>query len=144
MPPNSDGASIRTVGCSLSRLIPDEAHLRSLQDAVHRVHKSTVLATELLNLHIRRMLEENLSADLKCFFTQNWVLKAYNEVTAGTGTTKDSVELSETKKKWMPNFEAPDRTGIIKACLKLHVQHEFIDDSFDFAGITNLVRNDCL
>ena len=116
MPPNSDGGSIRTVGCSLSRLIPDEAQLRSLQDAVHRVHRCTVLATELLNLHLRRMLEENSSADLKCFFTQNWVLKAYNEVTAGTGTTKDSVELSETKKKWMPSFEAPDRTGI-QACL---------------------------
>jgi hypothetical protein len=116
MPPNSDGTSVRTVGCSLSRLIPDEAHLRALQDAVHRVHKSTLLATELLNLHLRRTLEENPSADLKCFFTQNWVMKAYNEVTAGTGTTKDDVELSETKKKWMPGFEAPDRTGI-QACL---------------------------
>ena len=55
MPPESDG-SLRTVGCSLERLIPDDGHLRKIRSAVATVHKATILATELLNMHVRRML----------------------------------------------------------------------------------------
>ena len=42
-----------TVGCSFERLIPDERHKAVIRDAVSRVHKSTILATELLNVYIR-------------------------------------------------------------------------------------------
>ena len=47
-----------TVGCSFERLIPDERHRAVIRDAVTRVHKSTILATELLNIYIRHRLEE--------------------------------------------------------------------------------------
>ena len=47
-----------TVGCAFERLIPDEGHKQTIRDAVLRTHKATVLATELLNLHIRRCIEE--------------------------------------------------------------------------------------
>lgn len=51
MPPTSDG-DIRTVGCSVAKLIPDAEHLKLIREAVTRVHKATIFATELLNLHI--------------------------------------------------------------------------------------------
>jgi hypothetical protein len=53
MHPTSDG-DIRTVGCSVAKLIPDAEHLELIREAVTRVHKATIFATELLNLHIRR------------------------------------------------------------------------------------------
>ena len=47
-----------TVGCSFDKLIPDEAHRTALRDALSRVHKSTILATELLNLQVRLCIED--------------------------------------------------------------------------------------
>ena len=52
MPPTSDGKC--TVGCALRKLVPDAAHHEALTRGVRAVHESTVLATELLNLHLRR------------------------------------------------------------------------------------------
>jgi len=57
MPPTSDG-DVRTVGCALARLVPDAGHLDALRRAVESTHKATLLATELLNLHLRRVLVE--------------------------------------------------------------------------------------
>ena len=56
MPPESDG-DIKTVGCSLKKLIPNAIHLREVEDAVHRVHRSCFLAIELLNIHLRVCIE---------------------------------------------------------------------------------------
>ena len=52
MPPTSDG--LRTVGCSLEKLIPDAAHLDKLRDAVERTHKIAILTSELVNMHRTR------------------------------------------------------------------------------------------
>ena len=53
-PPTSDG--IRTVGCSLQKLVPDVGQLDAIRQAVASTHRATILATELLNMHLRRML----------------------------------------------------------------------------------------
>ena len=82
MPPESDG--IRTVGCSVSKLIPNEEHLAKIRGAVAATHKATILATELLNIHLRRCLEEDPYQDFSCFFDRTWLLNAYNEVTYGS------------------------------------------------------------
>ena len=51
MPPTSDGKeSIRTVACSLEKLIPDASHLDKIRHAVAVTHKATILASELLNV----------------------------------------------------------------------------------------------
>ena len=80
MPPASDG--VRTVGCSLEKLVPDSSHVLALRRAVADTHKATLLATELLNMHLRRTLSDS-SADLSCFFDGSWILNAYTEVTLG-------------------------------------------------------------
>lgn len=77
MPPTSDG--VRVVRCRLDKLVPDEAHLCRIRVAVDRVHRATVYATELLNLHVRRCLDEGLS--LEGAFQRNWLVKALYEVT---------------------------------------------------------------
>ena len=84
MPPMSDG--IRTVGCRLSKLVTDEAHLLSIQDAVLRCHKATIFATELVNIHLRRCLEGYADTDLAMFFNKTWLLNVFNEVTHGKDT----------------------------------------------------------
>ena len=72
MPPSSNGEDVRTVGCALTKLIPNPVHLQKIRDAVATTHKATILATELLNMHIRRTLEFDPAADLSCCFNANW------------------------------------------------------------------------
>lgn len=114
MPPTSDG-NIRTVGCNLQRLVPDAGHLDAIRQAVASTHKATILTSELLNMHLRRMAADP-DADLSCLFNASWLLNAYNEVTCGKRKVKVVPELHETLEKCMPPFAPPDRTGI-QQCL---------------------------
>lgn len=113
MPPSSDG--LRTVGCDLQKLVPDTGQLDAIRQAVASTHKATILATELLNMHLRQMLNDS-NADLSCFFNASWLLNAYNEVTTGKRKVKVVPELRETFESCMPDFSPPDRTGI-QQCL---------------------------
>jgi hypothetical protein len=113
MPPTSDG--IRTVGCSLEKLLPDVGHLDAIRQAVASTHKATILASELLNMHLRRLLHTP-DVDLSCFFNASWLLNAYNEVTIGKRKVKFDEDLHQTLKTHMPSFSPPDRTGI-QQCL---------------------------
>lgn len=116
MPPASDG-DVRTVGCALSKLIIDPLHLIKIQDTVCIAHKATILASELLNMHIRRMLDTDANADLSCCFKANWVLHAYNEVTSTKNSKgKFDPELRTTREKCMPPFHPPER-GATQQCL---------------------------
>ena len=63
MPPTSDGENVRTVACALAKLIPNPVHLHQIRDAVATTHKATILASELLNMHIRRTLDDDPAAD---------------------------------------------------------------------------------
>ena len=72
---------VRIVGCQLHKVVRTEAHLAALRDGVERVHRATVLATELLNLHLRRCLEHN--DPVRAFFNGNWVYKAWVAVSNG-------------------------------------------------------------
>ena len=108
MPPTSDGT--RTVACNFHKLIPDETHKALLLEAIERVHKSTILATELLNMHVRRCIRDEV--DMSDIMSANWLLNAYNLVTVGKGAPKDVPELRLTKEKCMPAFDAPSRAGL--------------------------------
>ena len=116
MPPESDGANIRTVGCNLEKLIPDKKHLDKIKDAVDRVHRATFYATELLNIHLRVQLRDGKC--LKQFFQANWILNAFNEVTSINGTPRVHVDenLRESV-RLMPSFEPPSRGGIQQCIL---------------------------
>ena len=113
MPPDSDG--LRTIGCRLGRIVPDKAHFELIQEAVLNVHKANIFASELLNLHIRRLLQVDIQADLQNCFSANWVLNVYNEVTYSTRKVKVVPDL-QTSRLMMPSFDPPDRSGI-QQCL---------------------------
>ena len=69
-----------TVTCALAKAVPDATHLVAIRDAVRRVHACTMLATELLNLHVRDRLEHHDGTGLERLFDQNWLLNAYQAV----------------------------------------------------------------
>lgn len=117
MPPASDGDEIRTVGCSLVKLVPDPAHLHKIRGAVAATHKATILASELLNMHVRRLLDSNADADLSHCFNATWLLNAYNEVTVGKRKVKVDLALRATRDACMPPFFPPDRTGATQCML---------------------------
>ena len=101
-----------TVGVSFEKLVPDERHKNVVRKAVERVHRATIYATELINIHIRRCIEELDGKGLENVCDSNWLLNAYNEVTVGTGTPKTIPELRETKERFMPAFEPVSRSGL--------------------------------
>ena len=72
-----------TVGCSFEKLVPDECHKQTIRDAVSRTHRATILATELLNLHVRRCIEEHDGEGLELVLSSNWLINVYYEVTLG-------------------------------------------------------------
>ena len=96
----------RAVFCSAEKLILPQ-HLQPLRDAVHQVHRATILSLLLLNLHLRSLLEAEdaevvahpqwADIHLKRFFDRNWVNKAFQEVTIdGRNFTIDE-DLHATK-----------------------------------------------
>ena len=100
-----------TVGCSFERLIPDERHKAVIRDAVTRVHKSTILATELLNVYIRHRLEDGGGTELERIFESNWLLSFYYAVTRGKPASVDSGVLWACR-TYMPPFDPVDRKGL--------------------------------
>ena len=117
MPPTSDGDRVRTVGCALAKLVVNPEHLQRIRGAVATTHKATILASELLNLHIRRTLNSNPNADLSHCFSSNWVLHAYNEVTSTARSGgKFDTDLRTTRESCMPPFFPPPR-GATQQCL---------------------------
>ena len=93
MPPASDGKRP-------DKLLLEDAHLPIIQDAVHRVHKATILATELANLHLRRCLRDGLPYD--GLFCKNWLAKVYQEVTTCADGTRTPPALTRPCTKPTP------------------------------------------
>jgi hypothetical protein len=104
--------AVRTVGVNFEKLIPDTAHASAIRGAVERVHRCTLLATELLNLYVRDRLQHHGGTGLHLVCDSNWLLNAYNEVTYGKKTTKVISELRATRDAHMPAFVTVDRAGL--------------------------------
>jgi hypothetical protein len=109
--------SLRTVAnfFSIKFCHCDKTHLELIQEAVLNVHKATIFASELLNIHIRRLLQQDIDVYLKGCFSANWVLNVYNEVTYSTRKVKIVPEL-QMSRLVIPAFDPPDRSGI-QQCL---------------------------
>jgi hypothetical protein len=109
MPEESDGAGF-TVCASLRKVMPDAAHVRVIEDAVERVHRITIDATELLTLHITRCLEQNVALPV---IDQNFVKMTMMEVSKGRGERKKvDAELEKTRTLFMPSLQPVDRQRI--------------------------------
>lgn len=76
--------AVRIVGCQLHRITRNHDHLDRIRDAVVRTHRATTQASELLNLHVRRLLEANLPLP-PGLFGGNWAKQAWVAVSSGRG-----------------------------------------------------------
>ena len=98
MPPDSDGEA--TVVCvGLRKVVPDEDHIQRLEDAVQRVHRITIDATELLTLHVTRCLAEGVALPP---INADFVKMAMMEVSSGRGKrTRVDDDLAATRQRFM-------------------------------------------
>ena len=106
--------NLRTVGCSIQKLVRNEGHLDAIRQVVLSTHKATILASELVNVHIRRMLETDPESDLEGCFNANWLMQVYYSVTTTAGAKtrripKIDASLEETLRTHMPPFSPPPR-----------------------------------
>ena len=91
-----DPGGVRTVGCSLEKLIPDAVVLSDIRTVVERVHLATIQVCLLLNVHVRRCLQYNIS--LERIFDGNYLVKAFYEVTVGdTSSCQKDPELTKSR-----------------------------------------------
>lgn len=104
MPEESDGLTVCT---RLRKVIPDPIHVTCIEDAVTRVHRITIDATELLALHVTRLLEENRPLPI---LDQNYVKMVMMEVSHGNGTrTNVDEELAKTRMTYMGTLKPVSR-----------------------------------
>ena len=112
VPPVCMTSRTRTLGVAFERLVPDEGHRRKIRDAVERTHRATLLATELINFHVRHRLEHHAGSGLETLFDSNWLNNVYNEVTVRSRKTKVVPELRDVVETRMPDFEPVDGDGL--------------------------------
>ena len=109
-----------TVACSLKKATPDNDHVKHIRDAVVRVHRCTLYATELLNLYIRDRIENHGGTGLESIFSQNWLLNAYYVVSNSTGKRMPSIDkgIQHVFDQHMSGtFAAENRTGVTQALI---------------------------
>ena len=120
MPPDSDGKELAksreqfTVVCNLRKLFHDETHADKIDAWVCKAHSMTRLASQLLNFHARRCLEDE-SLPLPRFGYSHWAIQAWYAVTHVKRKDKKRKEdeaLLETQSQCMPNVEQVDATSM--------------------------------
>ena len=128
MPPFSDGTrtdtrpKTRTVGCQLAKFVPSEQHLEVIREAVGRVHRATIHATELVNVYVRLCIEHGV--DASDAFDDQWLGHVYNEVTVKDGN------------KGRPRAPTPP---LLKKAAELLPAHELVNSK----GLCQILRYEC-
>ena len=107
----------RAIGTPLQKLLRHDRHVHLIRDAVVRTHVAVVHVTTLLNIHLRRKLEEGgHAADLSCLFDRQYIERAFMIVTTSTSNRGPrptlSPDLVQTRDEHMPAFNAPSRQGL--------------------------------
>ena len=107
-----------TVACSFKKLVPDSNDRKRLIDAVHRTHRAVLLGTQLVNLHLRVLLEANTVDEnaLACFFHDNSLVQVFYQVTRDVKAMKYNEfrnALRVTMQQHMPDvIDVVDRAGL--------------------------------
>ena len=101
---------LHVISANLKAVVPDAGHITAIQDAVGRIHRIGIDATELLSLHITRCFEEGLNVPL---IDDNYIKMVHMEVSKGGGTrSRVDVSLAETRDRYMPSLCPVDRTKL--------------------------------
>ena len=114
----NEPTDIYTVACSFKKLVPDSNDRKRLIDAVHRTHRAVLLGTQLVNLHLRVLLEANTVDEnaLACFFHDNSLLQVFYQVTRDVKAMQYNEfrnALRVTMQQHMPDVvDLVDRAGL--------------------------------
>ena len=114
----NEPTGIYTVACSFKKLVPDSNERELLIDAVHRTHRAVLLGTQLVNLHLRVLLEANTVDEnaLACFFHANSLLQVFYQVTRDVKAMQYNEfrnALRVTMQQHMPDVvDLVDRAGL--------------------------------
>lgn len=114
MQADKDAPSQRVVACALPTVIPDEVHLRILQDAVTRIHRVCISAYELAALHLARCFDEAYlhPAPPIPHVNGTWMKAVMQAVTRGERSAKVDQHVLETRDRFMPNLALVHRRGL--------------------------------
>jgi SAM-dependent methyltransferase len=105
-----------TVSCTLRKAVPDPEQLESIKGAALRIHRCTLLATDLLNLYVRDRIENHNATGLEGVFTQNWLLNAYYAVSRSKAAPKVDASVQAVFDAHMAgSINYPDRKGLVQA-----------------------------
>lgn len=75
----------RSIKCQLRKVVRLPTHIDRILDAVERVNEATLLASELLNLHLRRCLDAEDASGIARIFDANWTKQAWIAVSSSRG-----------------------------------------------------------
>ena len=114
----TDKDPVRIVGCQLSTIVRNPEHLARLRDAVLRVHRATTQASELLNLHVRRMLEANQPLP-GVLFTGNWASKAWTVVSTSAGAVDPELRTTRELQLQLQGANAPEPVSSARGGVQL-------------------------
>ena len=112
MPPESDGKGCFVVCTELHKVVPSVNHTKTIQEAVHRVHRIVLDATELMALHLSRCLESGIVLP---HIDANWIKMLMMEVSKSDSKRKRERlddEVSETVEACMPTLKQTDRKNL--------------------------------
>lgn len=100
-------------------------HLESIRDAVQRVHRIVMDATELMSLHLSRCLEDNVSLPM---VTQDWIKTLMMEVSMGGGKrTRVDMQAVKTREQYMASLQPTDRKKLDQLLMS---QSKVLDAAF--------------
>lgn len=109
----SDG--LKTVACAFSKLVHHPFHQAAIEDAVVRTHRLCILATQLINLCIRELLETERTVPPR-FFDRNGLIVAFSHVSSGTHSFVPDPDLRVTYETHMSHMDKPSREGLRQLC----------------------------
>ena len=101
----------KTISVGAGKFFVDKSIMPIVEDIVVRMHKITMLTTELMNVHIVRCLEQNIPLPVNV--DNNWVkTNLMMQVTQGNGTLKNVDSEVVISKSRMDPFTPINRTGL--------------------------------
>lgn len=110
MPPTSDGGE-RTICCSAHKAIPDAEIRADLQVVVARAHRIGILASEVVNIHVRQQLEWHGSCPAH-IFDKNWCIHAMRAVSSIRGAPPVVHPTLQDAIATIPHFQPVQGAGL--------------------------------
>ena len=99
----------RVIAVGIRKVVPDFLHRVRIEDAVNRIHRITVDATELVARHIARCIHENIRLPM---VSKDYYKMAMMLVTEGNGELESVDTTLQNTRNTMTNLEPVSRVNL--------------------------------